>query len=139
MGARVWVHDPHSGGVKITEAVKASTERRLLAHAEKHYAGRYGRLDVRFKGALCYIDAYTEPDATGTSWKIPGRRRSSTSTAFGTHRSISVACATSGRTAGAAPSTRTATSAMSPASSGSGEMIGTPEEGLDVGAVYLTE
>ena len=51
---------------------KLATKARLLAHAEKHYAGRYARLDARFKGALCYIDAYTEPDATATTWKITG-------------------------------------------------------------------
>ncbi len=38
---------------------------RILAHA-KHYAGRYARLDVRFKGALCHVDAYIEPDTRGS-------------------------------------------------------------------------
>lgn len=56
-----WVKDPHSGGVKIPEKVKESTKQRIFAYAEKHYAGKYTRIDVRFKTHFCYIDAYTEP------------------------------------------------------------------------------
>ena len=55
-----WVYDPHSGGVKIPERVKARTKQRILAYAEKHYAGKYIRIDVRFRNYFCYIDAYTE-------------------------------------------------------------------------------
>ena len=29
---------------------------------EKHYKGGFTRLDIRFRGAFCYIDAYKEPD-----------------------------------------------------------------------------
>lgn len=58
---RVWVNDPHSGGVKIPEQVKQRTKQRILACAEQHYAGKYIRIDVRFKGYFCYIDAYKEP------------------------------------------------------------------------------
>ena len=56
-----WVYDPHSGGVKISERVKQRTKQRIFAYAEQHYAGKYTRLDVRFRGQFCYIDAYTEP------------------------------------------------------------------------------
>ncbi len=55
---KVWVNDPHSGGVKIPEKVKQRTKQRILAYAEQHYAGKYIRIDVRFKGHFCYIDAY---------------------------------------------------------------------------------
>jgi len=58
---KIWVYDPHGGGVKIPEAVKERTRRRILAYAEERYAGRYTRIDVRFRGHFCYIDAYTEP------------------------------------------------------------------------------
>ena len=58
---KVWVKDPHSGGVKIPERIKGTVRKRILDYAEKHYAGRYTRIDVRFKGYFCYIDAYTEP------------------------------------------------------------------------------
>lgn len=75
MTGRAWVFDPDSGGVKIPESAKEQTKRRILAHAEKHYAGRYARLDVRFKGALCYVDAYIEPDTRGSPWKATRETR----------------------------------------------------------------
>jgi hypothetical protein len=61
MRERTWVYDPHSGGRTIPAAVREKTARRIGAHAQKHYSGRYARLDVRFRGALCYIDAFVEP------------------------------------------------------------------------------
>ncbi len=61
MSAKQWVFDPDSGGVKISAAVKRRTEQRIRAYAEAHYAGKYTRLDIRFRSQFCYIDAYTEP------------------------------------------------------------------------------
>lgn len=57
---RGWVNDPHSGGVKIPEQVKQRMKQRILAYAEKHYAEKYIRIDVR-NGYFCYIDSYKEP------------------------------------------------------------------------------
>ena len=62
-----WAFDPHSGGVKVPNAVQDRTRQRILVHAEKEYRGRYVSLDIRFRGALCYIDAYVEPDVA-ESW-----------------------------------------------------------------------
>jgi hypothetical protein len=56
-----WVFDPQSGGVKIPPRVQEETRQRILAYAEKHYRGKYTRLDIRFRGVLCYLDAYQEP------------------------------------------------------------------------------
>jgi hypothetical protein len=56
-----WVYDPHSGGVKIPSAVQQRTERRIRLYAEAQYAGKFTRLEIRFRGAFCYIDVYTEP------------------------------------------------------------------------------
>jgi hypothetical protein len=58
---KVWVNDPHSGGAKIPERVKHRSTQRILAYAEQHYTGKYKRIDVRYKGHFCYIDAYKEP------------------------------------------------------------------------------
>jgi len=58
---RMWVYSPHTGGKAIPPAVKERTERRILDFAAKNYAGKFTRIEVRFRGALCYIDAYTEP------------------------------------------------------------------------------
>jgi hypothetical protein len=59
-----WVFDPQSGGVKIPPAVQERTRRRILDYAEAHYRGKYTRLDVRFRGVFCYIDAFREPDVS---------------------------------------------------------------------------
>jgi hypothetical protein len=58
---RVRVKDPHSSGVKIPERLKETVKNRILSYAEAHYAGKYTRIEVRYKGHFCYIDAYTEP------------------------------------------------------------------------------
>ena len=58
---RVWAKDPHSGGVTIPERIREVVKRRILDYAESHYAGKYTRIDIRFKGSFCYIDAYQEP------------------------------------------------------------------------------
>ncbi|HLB48528.1 MAG TPA: hypothetical protein VJL59_16095 [Anaerolineales bacterium] len=55
-----WVFDPHSGGQKIPEAVKVEITRRIERVAEKQFKGFFLRLDVRFKGQFCYIDADRE-------------------------------------------------------------------------------
>ena len=61
MMTKAWVKDPHSGGVNIPETVKEKVRDRIVRYAEAHYAGKYTRIDVRFKGHFCYIDAYTGP------------------------------------------------------------------------------
>ena len=61
MAKRMWVHDPQSGGKNIPDAAKPRIRRRILDHAEKHYSGKYNRIDVLFRGKFCYIDAYLEP------------------------------------------------------------------------------
>jgi hypothetical protein len=58
---KIWVKDPHSGGVKIPEKMKEKIKNRIERYAEKNYSGKYTRIDVRFKGYFCYVDAYTEP------------------------------------------------------------------------------
>ena len=52
---------PDENGVKVPDRVKERVRRRVEAFAAEHYAGKYSRLDLRFRGAFCYIDAYQEP------------------------------------------------------------------------------
>ena len=59
----MWVRNPHSGGKKIPPDVRARTTRRLQQYAAEHHAGSFTRIDVRFHGALCYVDAYQEAGA----------------------------------------------------------------------------
>jgi hypothetical protein len=132
-----WVFDPHSGGTKIPETLKEPTKRRILAHAEKRYAGRYTRLDVRFKGQHCYIDAFKEPETRGGVWKVTGEKREqyiermrNTPTHLCRLRHL-------GKDRWSVAFYAYSHERYEPACFESGEMIGTPEEGLDVGAVYL--
>src|SRR4028118_78283 len=57
-----WVKDPNAGGVKISPAVQQQVKQRVLGYTAVHYAGKYTRLDLRFRSHFCYIDAYKEPD-----------------------------------------------------------------------------
>lgn len=57
-----WVKDPNAGGVKIPPAVQERVKQRILNYAAANYAGKYTRIDIRFRSQFCYIDAYTEPD-----------------------------------------------------------------------------
>jgi len=72
--SRCWVYDPHSGGKKIPETSKRAVEARLQAHFAKLGFSKHYRLDVRFRGALCYLDAYAlVPDmAAVNSWVSDG-------------------------------------------------------------------
>ena len=71
MRAKQWVYDPDSGGVKIPPAVRERTARRIRQVAEAEFAGQYTRLDIRFRGQFCYIDAYTEPSPPTPNWPPP--------------------------------------------------------------------
>ena len=71
MAPKQWFFDPGSGGKKIPEAVKARTEARLRRYAEERLAGRFSRLDIRFRNQFCYIDAYQEPELPGPGWPPP--------------------------------------------------------------------
>jgi hypothetical protein len=132
-----WVFDPQAGGKKIPESLKEQTKKRILAHAENHYAGRYTRLDIRFKGALCYIDAYTEPSTRGSPWKATGETREQFVERLRSNPlhlcrlrhfrpdRWSIAFFTYSH------------ERYEPTIFASGAQFGTPEEGLDVGAFYL--
>ncbi len=63
MVKKVWMFDPQSGGTKIPPEVQAEVRRKLLAYALGKYGSVEGliRIDTRFKGQFCYIDAYDEP------------------------------------------------------------------------------
>ncbi len=58
------IRDPNSGGVKIPQSVQERIRERILRYAESNYVGKYTRIEVRFRGQLCYIDAYMEPNVS---------------------------------------------------------------------------
>jgi hypothetical protein len=59
---KIWISTPHSGGRKIPPLTQEVVRKRIITHAEKKYKGKYSRIDVKFKGVFCYIDAYQEPE-----------------------------------------------------------------------------
>jgi len=71
-GSGGWHFNPDAGGVKIPDSVKPRVEARLRRYAEEHFAGRYTRLDIRFRGQFCYVDAYAEPEPPAPGWPPPG-------------------------------------------------------------------
>ena len=56
-----WTFAPHSGGSKVPPTLQLDTRSPIEQYAEQRYVGLYTRIDVRFRGALCYVDAFTEP------------------------------------------------------------------------------
>jgi hypothetical protein len=71
---RVWRPlGPDEEGVNIPDPVKERVRRRVEAFAAEHYAGKYSRLDFRFRGHFCYIDAYQEPEPGSYPSYLRGR------------------------------------------------------------------
>lgn len=61
MAKKGWVYSPGSGGLKIPGHKKPQIKQRIEKFAAENYAGKYTRLEIRFRGQFCYIDAYLEP------------------------------------------------------------------------------
>lgn len=135
---RTWAFNPHSGGLPIPASVKRKTIERLQRHAANNYKGLYARIDIRFRGSLCYIDAYTdpkEPDVallmiTHESREAFLERMRNQPTHLGRIRYFgddqwSYAFYTYSR------------DRYEPAIFQNGEWFGTPEDAFDIGASYL--
>jgi hypothetical protein len=139
MPTKGWVYDPHSGGVKIPPAVRERTVARIEKHARAEHAGKFVRLDIRFRGPLCYIDAFTEPEEPTpallhalreTREEYLERLRNNPLHLcriryFGDENSWSLAFYTYSN------------ERYEPCVFHNGTFHGTPEEAFDVGAVYL--
>ncbi|MCU0553118.1 MAG: hypothetical protein MUC48_27630 [Leptolyngbya sp. Prado105] len=137
----VWMKDPHSGGVKISEAVRKRVEQRIKTYADANYAGKFKRIEVRFRGALCYIDAYTKPPEpkpellkiTGETPEQYFERQNKYAMHlcrlryFGNEESWSLAFYTYSH------------ERYEPSVFNNGTFYGTPEEAFDIGAVYLAD
>ncbi|MBM4025802.1 MAG: hypothetical protein FJ280_10410 [Planctomycetes bacterium] len=141
MARKTWVYDPQSGGITIPPQIQARIRQRVLAHAEKHYAGKHNRIEVRFRGQFCYIDAYPEPyvpkdydrDLYGESRqeRIERLRNMPTHLCrlryFGDEDRWSMAFYTYSH------------EAYEPSVFDNGSWHGTPEEAFDTSAVYLDD
>jgi hypothetical protein len=59
---KIWIENPHSGGIKIPPEVQISLRKRLEDHITKNYASKkIISLDLKFRGALCYVNVFQEP------------------------------------------------------------------------------
>ena len=114
-----WHFNPHTGGKKITPQVQDRIRSRIEAHARRRYRRKYDRLDVRFRGALCYIDAYR--DASPHPVHLVRLRF------FGNEERWSLAFYTYSH------------ERYDPTVFSDGSFHGTPEQALDIGAVYLCD
>jgi len=118
-----WIIDAHSGGEKIAESLKVETRQRILDHAEKLY----------------YIDAYIEPDARGSPWKVTKETREQFLERLRTAPTHLCRLRHFGPDRWSVAFFTYSHERYEPTFFQSGEAFGTPEEGLDVGGVYLTD
>ncbi|MCD4786205.1 MAG: hypothetical protein K8T10_20475 [Candidatus Eremiobacteraeota bacterium] len=136
---KILARDPHSGGVKIPKRVQELARNRILAYAEKYYAGKFIRIEVRFRGHFCYVDAYIEPffpqdyneKQFGITRKEFIERSRNTPTHlcrfryFGDENSWSLAFYTYSN------------EKYSPCAFNNGTFYGTLEEGFEISSIYL--
>ena len=137
-GKKQWALDPNAGGRTVPPTLKKETKRRIEAYAAKHYEGQYERIDVRFRGVFCYIDAYQEPNLP-PSWPLD-RPEETRAQAIERIRQTPIHLC---RLRFFDPDRwslafyKYSDSVYAPAIFPSGQWFGTPEEGFDVGALYL--
>jgi len=117
----MWVFDPRSGGQKIPPLFQDPIRQRILQHAAKIIPEKASQVRVHFRGHCCYIDA-EEPGSPEPMRLCRLRYMGS----YHEPKAWAVDFFTY--------------SHMKYESSVllSGEWLGTPEDGLEVGAVYLT-
>lgn len=124
--------------MKISRAKQSEIRHRIEVHAASHYAGRYIRLEIRFRGALCYIDVFTEPrppspsllKATGETKEQYVKRLRSVPTHLGRLRYF-------GGDRWSYAFYTYSNERYEPTVFHSGDLFGTPEEASDIGASYL--
>lgn len=112
-----WVFNPHVGGSAISPQVQTRIRSRITAYAAKTCAGKYDRIEVRFRGALCYVDAYC--DSSSQPVHLVRLRY------FGTDDRWSMAFYTYSH------------ERYEPCVFADGTFHGSPEDAFDIGAVYL--
>ena len=139
MRRKIWMHNPHARGTTIPSGVRQETERRIRAYAENRYAGAFSRLGVRFHGALCYIDAYVEPEPP--SRRLLGVLHETREQYLKRMRDVPLhPCRLryfGGRKVWSMAFYTYSHERYEPCTFPNGTFYGTPEEALEVGAVYL--
>ena len=138
MARGTWVFDPHTGGNKIPDAVRRDTVARLEKHAAERFAGRYTRLDIRFRGSLCYIDAFTEPvEPSERLLRVTGETRDDFIERLKSHPLHLCRLRYFDRDRWSLAFYTYSNEKYSPCAYANGTFFGTPEEALDIGGLYL--
>ncbi len=135
-----WVFNPNAGGRKIPENVQAQVRQRILAHAEKHYAGKYSSLAIRFHGQFCYIDSLQEPpEPSAELLKATGETREQYLERLRQTPTHLVRLRYFGDDRWGVAFFRYSNEKYELSCFPDGEYFGLPEAALDIGAVYLTD
>jgi hypothetical protein len=116
----MWVFSPNSGGQKVHPLLQEETRQRILKHAAKIVPEKAPQIRVSFRGHFCYIDA-EDPDSLETLHLCRLRYVSRLTEP----RAWSLAFYTYSH------------EKYEPCVFGSGGFLGTPEEALEIGVVYL--
>jgi hypothetical protein len=135
-----WAFNPHSGGITISPTLKRDIAERLEKHAASNYKGLYFRIDIRFRGVLCYIDAYKEPkppdkkllEINHESMEAYTERMRNFPIHIGRIRHF-------GDDRWSYAFYTYSNERYEPATFLNGEWFGTPEEAFDIGARYLVD
>jgi hypothetical protein len=115
---RGWYFDPHSGGTSIPNKVREETRARILRYSEQQGLLKRHKIEVRFNGHFCYIDALEDGEKIVTHLcrlRYSGGIKN-WSLAFYTYSNEKYV----------------------PCVFESGDWFGTPEEALKISAMYLT-
>ena len=135
---RTWGFNPNAGGKTIPRTLRIDVQNRLEKHAASKYKGKYYRLNIKFRGALCYMDAYQEPQKPNQ--KILDLTRESIDTYLERQRQFPIHL---GRIRYFADNQWSyafytySNERYEPAIFPNGDWFGTPEEAFDIGAMYL--
>ncbi len=136
---KTWAFNPHTGGVKIGFAKQSEVRQRIERYAALNYAGRYIRLEIRFRGALCYIDAFTEPQPPSNSLlKITGETKGQYIERFRSSPTHLGRLRYFGGDRWSYAFYTYSNERYEPTVFHSGDWFGTPEEAFDIGASYLS-
>ena len=131
---------PHTGGSRVPPPLQEETKRRILVHAQAHYAGRFERIEVRFRGALCYIDAYLEPEPPTKA--LLRLRRETREQYYQALRNTPIHLCRlryfAGRSSWSVAFYTYSHERYEPAVYQNGDTFGTPEAAFDLAAMYLT-
>ena len=68
-----WGYYPDRGGIKLSEAVKCRSEKRIRNYAATSFVDHYSQIKIRFRQHFCYISMCKERVEGELSYKLPGQ------------------------------------------------------------------